>query len=115
MQPPSDLIARIVFRRFRPEDKDAVQRLHVAALESTNAYITVENYYADLDDIEGTYLPNGGEFLVGELDGQIVAMGGFSPKSETTVEMRRARVAPHLQGAGIGPHLLALREAEARK
>jgi hypothetical protein len=42
------------FRRFAEADLPAVQHLHITALHSTNAFIEVDYYYADLDDIPGT-------------------------------------------------------------
>jgi N-acetylglutamate synthase-like GNAT family acetyltransferase len=100
--------ATLRFRQFTDGDSGAVHRLHVAALLDTNALIDVRNYYADLDDIPRTYLHPGGEFLVGELDGEIVAMGGMQLHPGGIGELRRMRVVPRLQGRGLGRQLLAL-------
>jgi GNAT superfamily N-acetyltransferase len=97
---------RYGFRRFTEADLPAVQHLHVTALHSTNAFIEVDDFYADLDDIPGTYLKAGGEFLVGEIDAQIIAMGGLQLHDNAVGELRRMRVAPHVQGKGIGRALL---------
>jgi len=101
------------FRRFRPGDADAVMRLHREALESTDAFITVDGYYDDLEAIDHHYLRDGGEFLVGELDGEIVAIGGVAIHPGGVAEVRRMRVAPVLQGNGIGRRLLRLLEKAA--
>src|SRR5437588_12557051 len=52
---------RCGFRRFTKADLPAVQHLHVTALHSTNAFIEVDDYYADLENIPGTYLKACGE------------------------------------------------------
>jgi GNAT superfamily N-acetyltransferase len=61
---------------------------------------------ADLRDIDAAYLRNGGEFLVGLLNGQVVAMGGFRLLSGNTAELKRMRVRSDLQGQGYGTQLL---------
>jgi hypothetical protein len=46
--------------------------------------------FPDLADIEGTFLATGGEFLVAELDGHLVGMGGYRPLpniGETAAEL----------------------------
>lgn len=73
-----------------------------------------EELDADLDAIEETYLEAGGEFLVGEVAGEIVAMGAFEPVDEETVEITRMRVDPAHQRRGYGQRVLDALEAEAR-
>lgn len=41
----------------------------------------------DLDDVEGTYLDTGGEFLVGEVGGRVVSMGAFRPVAGYLAEL----------------------------
>ena len=41
----------------------------------------------DLDDIEAAYLESGGEFLVGEADDEVVAMGAFRPAGGYVTEL----------------------------
>jgi ribosomal protein S18 acetylase RimI-like enzyme len=69
---------------------------------------------ADIDDIEGTYLGNRGEFLVGELDGEVVAMGGFRRKTEKMAELKRMRVHPNYQRRGFGQAILTELERRAK-
>jgi hypothetical protein len=61
-------------RRYQDADKPAVWELHRRALEATGAYFPGK-WNDDLSDIQNHYLNNGGEFLVGILDGKIVCMG----------------------------------------
>ena len=56
----------------------------------------------DLKGIENVYITLGGDFLVGVIDGQFMAMGGFQMLSETTTELRRIRIRKELRGQGYG-------------
>jgi hypothetical protein len=74
------------FRRYAGSDRQAVLSLNVAALESTNAFVEVADYYGDLRDIPATYLVGGGEFLVGEISGEVVRMGGLQLRTYEIAE-----------------------------
>jgi ribosomal protein S18 acetylase RimI-like enzyme len=81
----------------------------------TDALPDGEELDADLDAIEEEYLESGGEFLVGEVAGEVVAMGAFRPVDDETVEITRMRVAPDHQRRGYGRRMLDALEAEARE
>ncbi len=53
--------------------------------------------------------------MVGEIDGKIIAMGGFRKKSSDTVEMKRMRVDPQFQRRGYGQLILNMLEQRARE
>ena len=93
-------------RRYQPADNPAVWELHHRALGPTGAYFRDGIWDADLNDIPNHYLQNGGEFLVGMLDGKIVAMGAFRKKSTTLAEIKRMRVLPEYQRRGFGQAIL---------
>jgi len=93
-------------RRYEPKDKRAVRRLHDEALNEVGAHLGSGSWDEDLDDIESVYLGSGGEFLVGILDGKIVAMGALMRISPRKAELKRMRVRPGLQGLGYGQILL---------
>ena len=93
-------------RRYRPSDKRAVRRLHDDALNEVGAHVGAGPWDDDLDDIEGVYLDSGGEFLVGILEGEVVAMGAIRRVSPDAAEVKRMRVRPGLQGRGYGQTLL---------
>ncbi|WP_285681351.1 GNAT family N-acetyltransferase [Actinoplanes sp. NBRC 103695] len=69
--------------------------------------------FPDLADVEASFLAQGGEFLVVELDGHIVGMGGFRPGVEACAEVLRVRVHPAIRRRGIGRALMAELEQRA--
>jgi GNAT superfamily N-acetyltransferase len=93
-------------RRYEPGDKRAVRRLRDDALNEVGAHLGTGPWDEDLDDIEGVYLGSGGEFLVGILEGDVVAMGAIKRDSPDVAEVRRMRVRPGLQGRGYGQAML---------
>jgi len=93
-------------RRYEPRDKRAIRRLHDDALNEVGAHLGSGPWDDDLDEIESVYLDQGGEFLVGFLDGEIVAMGALMRISPEKAELTRMRVRPGLQGRGYGQAML---------
>lgn len=93
-------------RRYEAVDRDAVRALHDEALRGVGANLGSGLWDADLDEIEAVYLRDGGEFLVGILDDEVVAMGALRRTSEARGKITRMRVAPGLQGRGVGQRLL---------
>ena len=105
---------KLEIRRYQPSDQDAVWDLHRLALEPIGIYITHGPWDEDLHHIEAVYLGNGGEFLVGTLDGRIVAMGAFRKTSADQAEVKRMRVHPDFQRRGFGQAIIDALEAKAR-
>jgi GNAT superfamily N-acetyltransferase len=101
-------------RRYTSADQEAVEHLHVAAMKQTGAYLGRGPWDDDVYAIEDTYLRNGGEFLIGECDGLIVAMGALKRTSTERAEIKRMRVALDHQGRGYGQQILDALEARAR-
>jgi GNAT superfamily N-acetyltransferase len=93
-------------RRYVPGDRRAVRRLHDDALNEVGAHLGSGPWDDDLDEIEDVYLDEGGEFLVGVLEGEIVAMGALMRISPRKAELKRMRVRPGLQGRGYGQAML---------
>jgi GNAT superfamily N-acetyltransferase len=93
-------------RRYEPGDKRAVRRLHDDALNEVGAHLGPGTWDDDLDDIEGVYLESGGEFLVGILEREVVAIGALKRVSSNAAEVKRMRVRPGLQGRGYGQAIL---------
>jgi ribosomal protein S18 acetylase RimI-like enzyme len=101
-------------RRWQPSDHDAVWQLNDHALNVVGAH-PGDAMFADLRDVERVYFDNGGEFLVGTVDGAIVAMGAFKRTHEDGVELTRMRIAPDFQRHGFGQAILSALEARARE
>jgi ribosomal protein S18 acetylase RimI-like enzyme len=96
----------IAVRRYRPGDHEAVRNLHDDALHDVGAHLGDGPWDSDLDAIESVYLRDGGEFLIGVLEGEVVAMGALRREPEGRARITRMRVSPNLQGRGIGQTLL---------
>lgn len=114
--PIADVTA-LRLRRYESDDADAIWDLHVRALDDVGAYDEeFVHLDADLRAIEEDYLESGGEFLVGEVDDELVAMGAFQPHDdrEATVVIRRMRVDPAYQRRGFATQLLDELERRAR-
>lgn len=102
-------------RRYQPTDRDVVWALHEEALSAVGAYVGPGPWDEDLHAIEAVYLDAGGEFLIGVVAGQIVAMGALRRTTPERAEIKRMRVRPALQGRGLGEALLAALERRARE
>lgn len=103
-------------RRYRPDDRDAVWAVHERAFRaSALPFVEEAPIDRDLRHVESAYLESGGEFLVGEIDGEMVAVGGFVPLGDGTVEIKRMRVDPDHQRNGYGAAVLAALEDAARR
>jgi GNAT superfamily N-acetyltransferase len=101
-------------RRYTPADREAVERLHVQAIQEVGAYLGRGPWDDDIYAIEEAYLDNGGEFLIGEWDGVFVAMGALHRTSPERAQIKRMRVRSDYQGHGFGQIILSELEARAR-
>lgn len=105
----------LTVRRYRPADVAAVWAVHERALRASGLeFVEDAPVDADLTAIRARYLDRDGEFLVGLADDRIVAIGGFRPRDDETVEIRRMRVHPDHQRRGFGRRLLTALEGRAR-
>jgi ribosomal protein S18 acetylase RimI-like enzyme len=109
------LLPQLTVRRYIPDDNEAVQHLHILALESAHVYFGDGYHDEDLDDIETVYLADRGEFLVVLYQEKFIAMGALRPQPDGSGEIKRMRVHPDFQGHGIGSMLLARLEERARE
>lgn len=106
-----------VIRRFGASDRVQVRALHELALLGAGSLIEgpdAEALDRDLDDIEASYIDAGGDFLVDDVDGQIVAMGALRPDGMASAELKRMRVHPDWQRQGRGRAMLGVLEQRAR-
>ena len=102
-------------RRYRDADLEAVWTLHHEALLPTGAHLGPGPWDDDLSDIPGRYLDGSGEFLVGELEGRLIAMAALRRFDGTTAELKRMRVLPPFQNQGYGGRVLEALEDRARQ
>jgi ribosomal protein S18 acetylase RimI-like enzyme len=100
-----------ILRDYSAPDHDAVMYLHRHVLELEGAYLGEGINDNDLEDIERVYLCKGA-FLIGECDGNVIAMGALRPLDSGLAEIKRMRVLPKYQRQGIGSQIL--RELERR-
>jgi ribosomal protein S18 acetylase RimI-like enzyme len=101
-------------RRYRPADQQAVEHLHVFAIQQMGAYLGRGPWDDDVYAIEEVYLNNQGEFLIGEYDGVFVAMGALKRTDPERAEIKRMRIHPEYQRRGYGQLILDELEARAR-
>lgn len=101
-------------RRFEPTDARFVIDLHHAGLHQMGAHVGSGPWDADVEDIQHHYVDSGGEFLVGMLGDELVAMGGILPVADERhcADLCRLRVVEQAQGNGYGTEIV--RELEAR-
>ncbi len=102
-------------RRYQRSDSDIVWKLHNDAIGPTGAHLGDDSWYDDILHIDEVYLQNGGEYLVGEYDGQVVVMGALKRTTAERAEVRRMRVAPEYQGKGFGQAMLEAIEQRAKE
>ncbi len=116
VRPQENVRIRFMFtlRRYKPADMEAVEHLHVYAIQQAGAYLGRGPWDDDVYAIEEAYLNNQGEFLIGEWDGVFVAMGALHRTSPERAEIKRMRVDPNYQGRGFGQLILNELETRAR-
>jgi GNAT superfamily N-acetyltransferase len=105
----------LTIRRYRLVDQEAVWSLHNLGLEQAGAHAGDGPWDDDLRHIELAYLSSGGEFLVGTLEGRVVAMGALRRRSAEVAEVKRMRVHPDVQRRGYGRAILVALERRARE
>src|SRR3989344_4280519 len=103
-------MVNITVRRFENKDKESVYDLHIKAMKHAGILIETSNarseWDKDLDDIEGIYINNEGEFYVATVGDVLAGMGALRKVDAATAEIKRMRVEPALQGKGIGKMIL---------
>ena len=90
----------LVQRRYKKADLDCILALHNLASEEIGVP-RPDSYFSDLHQIEEAFLNKDGEFVVGECESRIVAMGGFKKTSHERAEITLMRVHPNFQRRGF--------------
>ena len=134
-EPPVWSFGELRLRRYHAADHGIVLALHREGLAQVGLRPGDGVYYDhDFFRMEDIYLRNDGEFLVGELDGDIVAMGGlrradlvpggrarafggYAPGTPAldAAEMVRLRVRPAVQRRGYGSAVVQALEERAKE
>jgi ribosomal protein S18 acetylase RimI-like enzyme len=96
----------IKIRHYQPQDNAVVKALHYAGLAQFGAKADPFHHDDDLDDIENEYINNKGDFIVGILKNEIVAMGAIHQLSDQRGEIKRIRVRQDCQRRGYGQTIL---------
>lgn len=102
-------------RRYLPHDAAIVWELHNLGLHMMGAHLGNGARDADVLAIAQHYLATGGEFLVGELAGQVVVIGGLLPTGAGEAEIKRMRVHPDYWRRGLGEQMLLALEQRGRE
>jgi hypothetical protein len=89
----------LAIRRYVDADRDAVLELHHEALGPTGAHLGRGPWDDDLKQIPSVYLQSDGEFLIGVVGDEIVAMGALRRITPSIAEIKRMRTAPRFKGA----------------
>ena len=100
-------------RQFEDGDAAEVWELHNLALHDVSAPAGDGPWDEDLRSIRASYLDNGGEFLVGLVNGRVVAMGALRRLNGSAAEVKRMRVHPRFQRRVFGRLVLARLERRA--
>lgn len=105
--------ADLTIRRYGEADHDAVWEVHNLALHQVGAHVGNGPWDDDLHHVKEVYLEDGGDFLVGECDARVVAMGALRRVSDAVAKVTRMRVHPDCQRRGYGEAILRRLEARA--
>lgn len=118
-------MGELTIHRAEAGDSERVRELNQVAMADTPEWVE-DAPDEDLADLRSHYLDaEGSEFLVGVVDGAVVATGAYIPLDgwmaeqfdvsvSTTAELSRMRVHPDYQGQGIGSAVCDELESRAR-
>lgn len=104
----------LMIRRYKSSDNEKVKNLYkLGSIHSEIGYRS-GSWEADFDDIEGHFF-NGGEFLVGLIDDEVVAIGGYRKIPKNIGQVRRMRVHPNHRRKGYAQQIIQKLEEEAKR
>ncbi len=103
----------VTFRRYQDIDHDGAWSVFAAGTEQ----LGFENgpWDDDMHHIPAVYLEPGGEFIVGDVDGRIVAVAAYRREPDGRASVHRVAVHPDMQRRGVGRALMAALEDRARR
>jgi ribosomal protein S18 acetylase RimI-like enzyme len=104
----------MILRDYTPDDQDPVFALNAEAADPGWRIAPDSPTYADLRDIPNTYQLHGA-FLVGEVSGEVVAMGGVRDVGDDVFELKRIRVLDAHRRKGYARQLILELERRVRE
>ena len=102
-------------RRYEEADAPVVRRLHDEGLRELGVHAGDGPWDDDLGAVRANYNDRHGEFLVGTVDGDVVAMGALRRVTDTVGEIKRMRVEANHRRRGFARAVLDRLEARARE
>ncbi|WP_177227489.1 GNAT family N-acetyltransferase [Halomicrobium zhouii] len=101
-------------REYQKSDAERILSVHEAAFRASGIEFVPEAAVdEELRDVTESYLDSGGTFLVGVVDGEIVATGGYRPRVDEVAEVGHLRVHPDHQRCGHATTLMDAIEGRA--
>jgi len=107
-------MGNFIVRKYNSSDKEAVKEIYRLASICSEIGYRSGPWEEDFENIERTYF-DGGEFLVGLIDQNIVAMGGYRKITDKMGHIRRMRVHPDYRRRGFARQILQQLEKEAKR
>lgn len=104
---------KLIIRQYESRDREAVVELNFSVLSHAGLLVDDQPRDTGVSDIKSEYIDCGGEFLVGESGGRIVAIGGIQKTDSESAKVRRMRVDHNLQRSGFGTAILLRLEERA--
>jgi len=107
-------VSDFTIRRYKTSDKEGVKKLYELASVHSEIGYRSGPWEKDFEDIKGTYF-NEGEFLVGVVNDEIVAIGGFKKISDGIGQIRRMRTHPNHRRKGYAQKIMSRLEEVAKQ
>jgi GNAT superfamily N-acetyltransferase len=108
-------VSELKLRRYHESDQAAVLELHLLGLIQMGSKVVAGPWDEDIRHIIEHYYHNQGEFLLGEYEGKLAAMGAFRKTGPQEAEIKRMRTHPDWQGRGFGQTIYTALEQRARE
>jgi len=107
-------MGNLTLRSYKSSEKVKVRNLYKIASISSEIGYREGPWYEDLDDVETFYF-NGGDFLVGLIENEVVAVVGLQKVTDSEGHIRRMRVHPEHRRKGYAQEILNELESRAKK
>jgi putative acetyltransferase len=105
----------IIIRSARDEDSEGLILLISNAFsEYPGCVLDVDVDMPELRKPATAVVKESGRWWIAELDGAVVGSVAVTPEQKTIVELKKLYVSPLARRRGLGAHLVALAESEAR-